>query len=82
MGRDTLGWRPLREIFGDNVVLPIDCILGPAQKVEMEEVYERMGGQPLHWNVGELRKIREAPPQSTRSGWMACLGCFGRSGRG
>jgi len=73
---DTLGWRPLREIFGDHVLLPIDCIRGPPQKVGMQEVYERIRRQPLHWNVAELRKIREDPAPEHTLGMDGMLGLF------
>ena len=75
---DTLGWRELSEIFRDHVVLPIDCIPGPAQKVEIEEVYERMRKQPIHWNVGRLRRIREDPVPEHTLGMEDMLGLFQR----
>jgi hypothetical protein len=58
------------------VVLLGDCIPGPPPRVEIEEVYERMRRQLLHWNVSELKKIREDPAPGHALGMNGMLGLF------
>ena len=43
---DTLGWRELRDRFGDRVVISQDYIRGPKRKISEDEVYEKLAACP------------------------------------
>ncbi|KAL0265936.1 UNVERIFIED_CONTAM: hypothetical protein PYX00_011653 [Menopon gallinae] len=65
---DTLGWRELRYILGDKVVLDQDKIRGLYKVVEEEEVYKRLAASSPHWNIARLRTIvLERVPESKHS---------------
>ncbi|KAL0265939.1 UNVERIFIED_CONTAM: hypothetical protein PYX00_011656 [Menopon gallinae] len=54
---DTLGWRELRYILGDKIVLDQDNIRGPDKVVEEDDVYKRHAASSPHWNITRLRSI-------------------------
>ncbi|KAL0265728.1 UNVERIFIED_CONTAM: hypothetical protein PYX00_011443 [Menopon gallinae] len=61
----TLGWRELRYILGDKVVLDQDNIRGLYKVVEEEEVYKRLTASSPHWNIDRLRGVvLESVPKS------------------
>ena len=73
---DTLGWRPLEAMLGNHVLLPSSIIVRPPKKAGIEEVYERMGKQPIHWCVSRLKEIREDPVPEHALGMEGLLGLF------
>ncbi|KAL0265799.1 UNVERIFIED_CONTAM: hypothetical protein PYX00_011514 [Menopon gallinae] len=65
---DALGWRELRYILGDKVVLDQDNIRGPDKVVEEDDVYKRLAASSPHWNITRLRSIvLESVPKSKHS---------------
>ena len=66
---DALGWRELRNTFGDRVVLSQDSLRGPDRVITEQEVYQRLRAEPLHWNTDKLASIVLDPvTQHTLSG--------------
>ncbi|KAL0265820.1 UNVERIFIED_CONTAM: hypothetical protein PYX00_011535 [Menopon gallinae] len=65
---DTLGWRELRDMLEDKVVLDQDKIRGPDKVVEEDDVYKRLAASSPHWNINKLRSIvLESVPESKHS---------------
>ncbi|ELA42221.1 uncharacterized protein VICG_00620, partial [Vittaforma corneae ATCC 50505] len=59
-GERTVGWRELREIFGDRVVLSSDNVEYEEDEISVEDVYRELKSKPMHWNFEMLRTLR--PP--------------------
>ncbi|ELA40876.1 uncharacterized protein VICG_02090, partial [Vittaforma corneae ATCC 50505] len=60
-GERTVGWRELRAIFGDRVMLDNDSVEYEEDEISVEDVYRELKSKPMHWNFEMLKTLR---PQS------------------